>query len=373
MGYPALIVTSGESSGLRIDITSNPFSIGRESGNNLILSDTSVSRVHARIEARGNGFVIIDTSSNGTFVNGSRVQECVISNGDQINFVDGRFAFRFLAQEHKQEAPNIMHASQPQESNARQILESGKSILNSAMSVVASKLQEIDVKIQKSPQDGIASEQKNELQENPASTGDVARQQQQVPVDAALFFKLFADPIKHIPATSKQPSNIIMTGSIFIIAFSVLVTMIFSSIVGKLGPLSSFVGADIYLKIFITTVISLLIFAGVSFCIRCMMKMNIMSAANDIYITGVTISPMIIALVICFFIASTEDPQLMMFPLLIGGCCSSIIFFKASVCGGELTESQAYIATPLVFMITAMLYFAIVRNAIMQSFSNFRL
>lgn len=43
-------------------------SMGRDKGNDIVVNDTHVSRVHARIHGRGAHFVIADHSSNGTFV-----------------------------------------------------------------------------------------------------------------------------------------------------------------------------------------------------------------------------------------------------------------------------------------------------------------
>jgi adenylate cyclase len=42
--------------------------IGRDKGNDLVVSSTKASRVHARIYGRGRNFVVADQSSNGTFV-----------------------------------------------------------------------------------------------------------------------------------------------------------------------------------------------------------------------------------------------------------------------------------------------------------------
>jgi adenylate cyclase len=43
-------------------------SMGRDKGNDIVVNDTHVSRIHARIHGRGAHFVIADHSSNGTFV-----------------------------------------------------------------------------------------------------------------------------------------------------------------------------------------------------------------------------------------------------------------------------------------------------------------
>lgn len=58
--------------------------IGRDASCQLQLAeDTLVSRRHARLEPRNSNWVVVDEgSSNGTFVNGSRVQESPITPGD---------------------------------------------------------------------------------------------------------------------------------------------------------------------------------------------------------------------------------------------------------------------------------------------------
>jgi len=61
--------------------------IGRGDANIIVLSSARISRNHARIEWQGDGFAVRDmSSSNGTFVNGSRVEYLPIAlrNGDLI-------------------------------------------------------------------------------------------------------------------------------------------------------------------------------------------------------------------------------------------------------------------------------------------------
>lgn len=61
------------------------YSIGRASKNDIILPVGQVSREHARIEWRGDAFVLVDLNShNGTFVNGKRLKEHDLTHGDQI-------------------------------------------------------------------------------------------------------------------------------------------------------------------------------------------------------------------------------------------------------------------------------------------------
>jgi adenylate cyclase len=59
--------------------------IGRHPANHLRVSDREVSKEHARIEQVEGGYVLRDlNSSNGTFINGRRVGELKLKDGDQI-------------------------------------------------------------------------------------------------------------------------------------------------------------------------------------------------------------------------------------------------------------------------------------------------
>jgi len=57
-----------------------------------------VSRNHARIEREGNTFKLIDTSTNGTFVNGKRIKETMLKTGDVIGLGEGGPKFSFLTE-----------------------------------------------------------------------------------------------------------------------------------------------------------------------------------------------------------------------------------------------------------------------------------
>src|SRR3954452_15299815 len=62
-----------------------PVSIGRATDNTLVIHDSQVSRHHARLQARGGTLVFTDlASTNGSRVNGSRVAEVVLGEGDRI-------------------------------------------------------------------------------------------------------------------------------------------------------------------------------------------------------------------------------------------------------------------------------------------------
>src|SRR5436305_1129710 len=70
-----LVVQSGAEPGRTYDITaSQKIRMGRQSGNDVVVPDEQVSRRHAEIEERNGGLIVTDLgSSNGTFVNGTRI------------------------------------------------------------------------------------------------------------------------------------------------------------------------------------------------------------------------------------------------------------------------------------------------------------
>lgn len=70
-------------------------SIGRAGNNDIVVKDAKVSRQHATVKLKGKEYVIIDlNSSNGIFVNGERVKEHVLTEGDQVGIGDFVLEFR---------------------------------------------------------------------------------------------------------------------------------------------------------------------------------------------------------------------------------------------------------------------------------------
>jgi pSer/pThr/pTyr-binding forkhead associated (FHA) protein len=56
--------------------------------------DTQMSRIHCAISADGERFILRDNeSTNGTFVNGNRVTEIELRNGDVVQFGDYELDF----------------------------------------------------------------------------------------------------------------------------------------------------------------------------------------------------------------------------------------------------------------------------------------
>jgi adenylate cyclase len=70
----------------RVTDLSTQLSVGRTEGNDLILNHPSVSRKHARFEARSEAWWIVDLkSTNGVKVNGNLVTEAQVGAGDKIH------------------------------------------------------------------------------------------------------------------------------------------------------------------------------------------------------------------------------------------------------------------------------------------------
>src|ERR1700712_285772 len=85
-----LTIQSGPDAGKTVDVQGNEFTIGREAGTDLVLPDGKASRRHAALKVLPDGRATLYDlgSSNGTFVNGQRVQSVVLTGGEQIQIGD---------------------------------------------------------------------------------------------------------------------------------------------------------------------------------------------------------------------------------------------------------------------------------------------
>jgi hypothetical protein len=92
-----LVVVSGPKQGVVFPLRQPTVTVGRAGDNNVVLQDASTSGHHARIELRGaQVFVVDQNSSNGTCVNGQRVQQAQLFGGEVILMGDTHLRFERL-------------------------------------------------------------------------------------------------------------------------------------------------------------------------------------------------------------------------------------------------------------------------------------
>jgi hypothetical protein len=89
-GAGSLVLPTGE----RVPLSEQVLTIGRLPESAIVLADPNVSRSHAEIRPRGTGYVLVDLgSTNGSRVNGVRVSEHELVDGDEIAFGNTRMRF----------------------------------------------------------------------------------------------------------------------------------------------------------------------------------------------------------------------------------------------------------------------------------------
>lgn len=87
----------GPDIGRRIPLVNSQYIVGRDNDAGLVVSRSSVSRSHARlfIDDDGNWWVEDLNSTNGTFVNETRIRAQQLNDSDQVRFGDA--IYKFLA------------------------------------------------------------------------------------------------------------------------------------------------------------------------------------------------------------------------------------------------------------------------------------
>lgn len=89
-GAGSLVLPTGD----RFTLAQHPISVGRRPESNIVLADPNVSRDHAEIRPQGDGFMLIDLgSTNGSKVNGVRVAQRMLEDGDEITFGNTKMRF----------------------------------------------------------------------------------------------------------------------------------------------------------------------------------------------------------------------------------------------------------------------------------------
>jgi EAL domain-containing protein (putative c-di-GMP-specific phosphodiesterase class I) len=78
----------------RIILDSLPFRIGRSKAVNWTIYSARISKEHAEIDRVDENFHVRDLgSTNGTFLNGQRIEDSVVTNGDILHFAHEEFRF----------------------------------------------------------------------------------------------------------------------------------------------------------------------------------------------------------------------------------------------------------------------------------------
>lgn len=81
----SLVVRNGEQTGTALDLSATITRLGRHPESEINLDDITVSRRHAEIERTARGHVVRDVGSlNGTYVNGKRIDEALLQQGDEL-------------------------------------------------------------------------------------------------------------------------------------------------------------------------------------------------------------------------------------------------------------------------------------------------
>jgi pSer/pThr/pTyr-binding forkhead associated (FHA) protein len=94
-GQGLLLVKRGPNAGTTFLIESELTTIGRDPGNAIFLDDVTVSRKHATLERRADGWFVKDLGSlNGTYVNGEQVDETKLATSDEVQI--GKFKLTFF-------------------------------------------------------------------------------------------------------------------------------------------------------------------------------------------------------------------------------------------------------------------------------------
>ena len=94
-----LEITAGSGSGRKLLVAlGNPLRIGRRpEADHAFPDDKQMSGLHFAVELTEKGCRLLDlNSSNGTFLNGARVKEAILANGDQIRAGATVFVVRML-------------------------------------------------------------------------------------------------------------------------------------------------------------------------------------------------------------------------------------------------------------------------------------
>jgi hypothetical protein len=90
-----LEILDGDLAGTVVDVDKDKIKLGRKPGNDVVLRDEKASGTHAELALESGDYVLRDlASTNGTFMDGKRISEVVLSAGDVFQVGKTRVAFR---------------------------------------------------------------------------------------------------------------------------------------------------------------------------------------------------------------------------------------------------------------------------------------
>ena len=93
-GDPRLVWEKPDGSRIEFPLTAAVHLVGREGAADIQVDEPLVSRNHARLEKRGDTWVVLDLgSTNYTRVTGNRIGEARLQHGDEVKFGRARCVF----------------------------------------------------------------------------------------------------------------------------------------------------------------------------------------------------------------------------------------------------------------------------------------
>jgi FHA domain/zinc-ribbon domain len=94
-GTAVLLVMRGPNAGSEFRLDGDLTTAGRHPDSDIFLDDVTVSRRHAEFYHERGRFTVRDVGSlNGTYVNGSRIEEAELVGGDEVQI--GKFRLQFI-------------------------------------------------------------------------------------------------------------------------------------------------------------------------------------------------------------------------------------------------------------------------------------
>jgi pSer/pThr/pTyr-binding forkhead associated (FHA) protein len=100
MANYVLEILDGDRAGEVLPVGDSIIRIGRKSGNDIVLTDEKTSGVHCEILPEGDRLVLKDLgSTNGTFLDGKRITELVLTPGDIVTIGRTKVAFRAVGED----------------------------------------------------------------------------------------------------------------------------------------------------------------------------------------------------------------------------------------------------------------------------------